>query len=134
MKMSKVIMPLVVGTVVIGYVARKGKIPVKSSRAVSDLAKAASNATINEEKSFAGLKQSEINEIVSNTYKGMKAEIDGDTLEYSFWSASGKTTSTARIALESAGELALTFLSYSDAKSPRFFIDNLREAIKNKVN
>ncbi|MET1178512.1 hypothetical protein ABG775_11200 [Peribacillus simplex] len=134
MKMSKVIMPLLVGTAVIGYVVRKGKIPVESSRAIAELAKVASNATINEEKSFAGLKQSEINEIALNTYKGIKAVIDGDTLEYSFASASGKTTSTARIALESAEELAFAFLSYSDAKSPRFFIDNLREAIKNKIN
>lgn len=132
MKMSKVIMPLIT-MVVLGNVVKKRKFPVKSSRAVSDIAKVASNATNNEEKSFGGLKQSEINEIVSNTYRGMKAVIDGDTLEYSFKSASGKHTSTARIIKDSAGELVFTFLSYSDANSPHFFIKNLRDAM-NKVN
>lgn len=106
---------------------------MKLSRAVSDIAQGASDATINAEKSFGGLKQSEINEIVSNTYRGVKAVIDGDTLEYRFKSASGKQTPTARIELDSAGELVFTFLSFFDAKSPRFFIENLRDA-KNKVN
>ncbi|WP_211740978.1 hypothetical protein [Ornithinibacillus massiliensis] len=134
--MSKVIKPLVpVATLVLGlgYVVKKGKFPVKLSRAVSDIAQVASDATINEEKSFGGLKQSELNEIASNTFRGVKAVIDGDTLEYWFKSASGKKTSTARIGLDSAGELVFTFLSYRDANSPYSFIKNLRDAM-NKDN
>ncbi|KAA0941643.1 hypothetical protein FQ087_21050 [Sporosarcina sp. ANT_H38] len=131
MKMSKVIMPLAVGTAILGYVIKKGEFPVRLSRTVSDIAQVASDATI--EKSFGGLKLSEINEIVSNTYRGVKAVIDGDTLEYYFKSASGKQTPTARIELDSAGELVFTFRSYINANSPRFFIENLRGAM-NKVN
>lgn len=132
MKKSKVIMPLL-ATAVLGYVVKKRGVPVKSSRVVSDIAQVASDATINTEKFFGGLKQSEINEIVSNTYRGVKAVIDGDTLEYSFKSASGKQTPTARIELDSAGELVFTFLSFFNAQSPRLFIENLRDAM-NKVN
>jgi len=134
MKMSKLFKSLVIplGTAVLGYAVTKVISSPKSSSAVSDIAQVASNATINE-KSFGGLKQSEINEIASNTYRGVKAIIDGNTLEYSFKSASGKKTPTARIELDSAGELVFTFLSYFDAKSPRFFIENLKDAM-NKVS
>lgn len=129
MKMSKVIMPLV-ATTIIGYVVKKRGFSMGSSSAVSDIAQAASDATI---ETFGGLKQSEINEIASNTYRGVKAVIDGDTLEYCFKSASGKQTPTARIELDAAGELVFTFLSYFDAKSPHLFKENLRDAM-NKVN
>jgi hypothetical protein len=134
MKMSKVIMLLIgtAGAALVGYGLKNGRSPVKLSRVVSDIAQVASDATINEEKSFGGLKQSVINEIVSNTFRGVDAVIDGDTLEYWFKSASGKKTATAGIELDSAGELVFTFLSYFDAKSPRFFIENLRAEI-NKV-
>lgn len=40
-------------------------------------------------------KKNQINEIVSNTFRGVKAVIEGDTLEYSFRSATGKGTATA---------------------------------------
>lgn len=89
MKLSKVIKPLLPAATVIilGYVVRKGK-PTKSPY---DIVQVVSDATSDaEEKSFAGLTLSKINEVVSNTYKGVKAEIDGDTLEYCFESASGK--------------------------------------------
>ena len=100
---------------------------------ISDIAKFASDATVNaSEKTFGGLKQSVINEIVSNTYRGVKAVINGDILEYWYKSGSGKQTHTVKIELDSAGGL-ITFLSYFDAKSPRFFMENLRDAM-NKVN
>lgn len=129
MKMSKVIMPLLataaaIGTV--GYFVKKRKFP-ESSRVASDIAQVVSDAA---EKSFGGLKQSQIDEIVSNTFRGEKAVIDGDTLEYWFRSASGKGTATARFELDSAGKIVCIFLSYFDAKSPRFFIENLIEAMK----
>ena len=132
MKMSKVIMPLVATAVIGVFVVKKGKFPVKLSRVVSDIAQVASDAEINTEKSFGGLKQSEINEIASNTYRGVEAVIDGDTLEYLFKSASGKQTLTARIGLK-AGELVFTFLSYNNANSPHSFIKNMRDAM-NKVD
>lgn len=133
MKMSKVIMPLLataaaIGTV--GYFVKKIKLPV-SSRVVSGLAQVVSDA---EEKSFGGLKQSQINEIVSNTFRGVKAVIDGDTLEYVFKSASGKSTATERYKLDSAGNIVTTFQSFSDANSPRAFIINLIEAMKANGN
>ena len=132
MKMSKVIKPLLAtaGTAfLVGYFVKKGRFP-ESSRVASDIAQVVSDATINAEKSFGGLKQSQINEIASNTYRGVKAVIDGDTLEYWFRSASGKKTATARYELDSAGKFVCTFCSYFDAKSPRFFIENLLEAMK----
>jgi hypothetical protein len=97
----------------------------------SDIAQVVSDATINAEKSFGGLKQSQINEIVSNTYRGVKAVIDGDTLEYWFRSASGKITATAKIELDSEGNIVCAFLPYSGAaNSPRSFIKNLIEAMR----
>ncbi len=126
MKLSKVIIPLipVATTVILGYIIKNGKTSMKSS---SKIVGVVSHTINNEEKSFGGLTLSKINEVVSNTYRGMRAEIDGDTLEYCFESASGKKTNTARLILDTAGELVITFLSYSDAKSPRFFMDNLRD-------
>lgn len=128
MKLSKIIKPLIAttATVILGYAVKNGKIPIKSA---SDIVQAVSDATSNEEKSFGGLTLSKINEIVSETYKGVKAEIDGDTLEFVFASASGKKTATAKFILDSAGKLAITFLPYKDAKSPRIFMDNLRDAM-----
>lgn len=49
---------------------------MKSTRAVSDISQVTSYATIYAEKFFDGLKQSEINEIVSNTNRGVKAVIE----------------------------------------------------------
>jgi len=123
-----VIKPLIPAAtaIILGYVVIKGK-PIKSS---SDIVQVVSDATSDsEEKSFGGLTLSKINEVVSNTYKGVRAEIDGDTLEYYFESASGKKTATARFILDSVGELVITFLSYNDAKTPRFFIENLRDVM-----
>lgn len=134
MKMSKMIKPilLIPAAALLGYAVKKGK---KSSSVVSDIAQAVSDAATNPEKAFAGFTLSELNEIASNTSRGLKAEINGDTLEYIFKSARGKTTATARIVMNAAGELVFTFLPYSgSANSPYFFLENLRNARRDKVN
>lgn len=136
MKMSKVIKILVIKVImaVLTYVIKKGKFSLKSSRTVSDIPQVASDATTNEEKSFGGLKQSEIDEVAINTSRGVKAEIIGDILEYSFKSGSGKQTPTAQLKIEE-GEPVFTFISFFNAHSPHSFKKNLRDAMKqsNKV-
>ncbi|WP_157081359.1 hypothetical protein [Neobacillus soli] len=121
-------------TIVLGY-AKKGKIPFISSKAVSDITKVASDAVINEEKSFGGLKESVINGIAKNTYKGVKAFIDGNELVYQFRSNSNKTVLESKFIIE-AGKLVMTFVSGNygnQPNAPLFFKDNLVEAM-NKAN
>ncbi|CAN7382923.1 hypothetical protein [Rossellomorea sp. LjRoot5] len=132
MEMSKVIKPLIIpAAALLGYALIKGK---RSSSLVSDITQAVSNSATNLEKTFAGLKESELNEIATNTDRGLKAEIVGNALEYCFKSASGKKTATARIELDSAGKPEFAFLPYSgSANSPYSFIKNLRDAL-NKDN
>ncbi|NOU72559.1 hypothetical protein GC098_14170 [Paenibacillus sp. LMG 31458] len=128
-KLATAVTAVTAGALFVGYVVKKGKFPL-SSRLVSDIAKVVSDSTIIAEKSFGGLTQSQINEIVSNTFRGVKAVIDGDTLEYVFKSASGKLTATERYTMDSAGKIVTTFQSFSDANSPRAFIINLIDAMK----
>ena len=132
MKMSKVIIPIVAATAVLGYFNRG-----KFSNLVSDLAQGATDATVNvAEKTFGGLKQSTIDEIVSNTYRGTKAVINGDKLEYWFKSASGKSKYMARFTLESAGKINIEMVkAHPEATgSPTAFGRSLLEAFKNQVN
>jgi hypothetical protein len=136
MKMSKVIMPLVAATAVLGYVVKRGKFPVKFSRAVSDIAQVASDATVNAtEKTFGGLKQSVIDELVSNTYRGFKAVINGDKLEYWYKSASGKNDYMSSLTLDSAGKINIQIVKgHPEAtNSPLAFGKKLIVAMK-KVN
>lgn len=83
-------------------------------------------------KSFGNITQTEIDEIVANTYRGVKAEIDGDTLRYYFKSASGKSTPTSNYKIDGEGKLINTFLSYKDAKSPWIFEELLNKLIEEK--
>jgi hypothetical protein len=134
MKMSKVIIPLVAATAVLGYVKR-GKFPVKFSKA--DIAQVASDATMDAtEKMFGGLKQSAIDELVSNTYRGIKAVINGDKLEYWYQSASGKSKYMSSLTLDSAGKIDIQMVKgHPEATgSPLAFGRNLIEAIRNQAN
>ncbi|WP_169083277.1 hypothetical protein [Paenibacillus sp. PL91] len=133
MKMSKVIKPLlaIAGVGALGYVALKRK---KTSRAVSDIVKVTSDAIINAEKSFGGLKQSVIDEIVSNTARGVKAVIDGDKLEYWYKSGSRKQDYMSSLTLDSSGKVIIQVVKgYYEANSPRIFAEQLIEVMK-KVN
>ncbi|NRF89872.1 hypothetical protein HQN89_02305 [Paenibacillus frigoriresistens] len=104
------------------------KLVLNAAKVASDVVKVA------EEKSFGGLKQSVIDNIVSISNRGVNAVIDGDTLEYTFSSASGKATATAKIILDSAGDLVFAFLPYGgSAHSPIDFIKKLNEEMK-KLN
>lgn len=137
MKMSKTGWSLVAAaaTMVLGYGAKKGKIPFISSKVVSDISKVASDAIINEEKSFGGLKESVINGIATNTNKGVNAFIDGNELVYKFRSNSNKMVLESRFIID-AGKLVMTFVSGSYGNQPNapwFFRDSLVEAM-NKAN
>jgi hypothetical protein len=132
MKMSKTGWSLVAATatIALGYGAKKGKIPFISSKVVSDIAKVASDAVINEEISFGGLKESVINGIATNTSKGVKAFIDGNELVYKFRSNSNKTILEARFIIDAAGKLVMTFVSGNYGNQPNapwFFKDILVE-------
>lgn len=132
MKMSKVIIPIVAATAVLGFVNR-GKFP----RVVSDIAQGASDATVNAaEKTFGGLKQSAIDELVLNTYRGSKAVINGDVLEYWFKSASGKMNYMASLTLDSVGKLNIQMVkAHPEATgSPRAFGEKLLDALRNQAN
>lgn len=134
MKISKKGWSLVAPVIFLGYGAKKGKIPFISSKVVSDMAKVASDAVINEE-SFGGLKESVINGIATNTYKGVKAFIDGNELVYKFRSNSNKTILESRFIID-AGKLVMTFVSGNygnQPNAPLFFRDSLVEAM-NKAN
>lgn len=134
MKISKKGWSLVAAVIFLGYGAKKGKIPFISSKVVSDMAKVASDAVINEE-SFGGLKESVINGIATNTYKGVKAFIDGNELVYKFRSNSNKTILESRFIID-AGKLVMTFVSGNygnQPNAPLFFRDSLVEAM-NKAN
>ncbi|MEK3992812.1 hypothetical protein [Robertmurraya sp. FSL R5-0851] len=129
MKMSKMIKPLIIPVAgILGYALIKRK---KSSSVVSDIAQAVSDSTNNPEKTFAGLNESELNELAKNTSRGLRAVIVDNVLEYWFKSRSGKQTATAKIELDSAGKPIITFNPhYGTANSPHFFIENLRNAMK----
>ncbi|WP_431800016.1 hypothetical protein [Halobacillus andaensis] len=133
MKMSKMGWSLVVATtatVVLGYGAKKGKFSFVSPK-VADIAKDSSDDVINEEKSFGGLKESVINEIAINTYKGVRAFIDDNELVFNFKSNSNKTTLESKFKIVS-GELVMNFVSGSygnQPSAPSFFRDSLVEAM-----
>lgn len=129
MKMSKMIKQLVIPVAaLLGYAVLKGKI---SSSVVSDIAQTVSDSAINPEKTFAGFKESELNEIAKNTSRGFKAVIVDNVLEYWFKSSSGKQTAIAKIELDSAGKPIITFNPYfGTANSPYFFVENLRNSMK----
>lgn len=104
---------------------------------VSDLVQGATDATVNvAEKTFGGLKQSTIDDIVSNTNRGSKAVINGDVLEYWFKSASGKMNYMASLTLDSVGKLNIQMVkAHPEATgSPRAFGEKLLEALRNQAN
>lgn len=132
MKMSKVIKPLIIPvSALLGYAVINVINGKKSSSVFSNIAQTVSNSANNPEKTFAGFKESELNEIAKNTSRGLKAVIVGNVLEYWFKSRSGKQSATAKIELDSAGEPIITFNPYyGTANSPHFFIENLRNVMK----
>lgn len=135
MKMSKMGWSLVATSIILVFRAKKGKIPFISSKIVSDMAKVTSDAGIDKEKLFGGLKESAINMIAKDTNKGVKALIDGNELVFKFKSNSNKTILESRFIID-AGKLVMTFVSGSygnQPNAPRFFRDNLSEAM-NKTN
>ena len=137
MKISKAIIPVAAATTsILGYLFIKGKSPALSTKMVADAVKTVSDVTQKAEGSFAGVPQSTIDEIVKNTYRGLKAVINGDNLEYWYKSSSGKTKNMARLIVDASGEIK-TYLGngpYFYANSPRFFTEKLIEAIDKVKN
>ncbi|MEK4080539.1 hypothetical protein [Solibacillus sp. FSL K6-1126] len=131
MKISKVIIPLVV-TTVLGFVAANKKSFGRNSKILSDKEKFTSESTVNRsEKTFGGLKQAAIDEIVSNTARAVKAMINGDKLDLWYTSASGKSKSITSYTLDSTGKLIGQIVEgYSNANTPHIFAENLKEAMK----
>lgn len=133
MRVSKVIIPIAATTVVIGCLVKKGKFPVKFSKVISDIAQNKPDTTVEVvEKTFGGLKQSVIDELVENTYRASKAVINGDTLDYWFKSASGKNTYQASLILDSLGKINIQLVkAHPEAtSSPLAFGRSLLEAMK----
>lgn len=90
------------------------------------------NKVIEIEKTFEGISQNEINTLAQATQRGVKAVINGDILEYSYSSKSGKTIKMIEIAVDSTGKL-IAYLgngSYFNSNSPRFFVYSLQKLIK----
>lgn len=126
MKISKAIIPAAaVATSILGYLFIKGKPPVPSTKMVVDAVNTVSDVTQKAEGSFAGVSQSTIDDIVKNTYRGVKAVINGDTLEYWYKSSSGKTNNMARLVVDAGGEIKAYLGNgpYFYANSPRSFTE-----------
>ena len=134
MTINKFIAPIVAtvvgGGIAIGYVIKNKKFPGELLEHISDGVQDVSNTVNAEEKTFGGLTESSLTELASEIYRGVKAEIDGNTLEYFFKSASGKQTSTAKFEINDAKEVVMTFISHVTANSPREFHRSLIKAIE----
>ena len=83
-------------------------------------------------KKFGKVTQKELNKIIEETPRALKAVIEGDTLNYIFKSASGKTKHTAFIKLDEQGNIKEFISPYIDANSPKFFVEKLNKLIKLK--
>lgn len=133
MNKSKVIIPLV-ATTILGLVAANLKSSGKSAKTLCDIDKfTTSDSTANEpEKTFGGLKQAVINEIVANTSRAVKAVVmNGDTLKLFYESASGKNRYETDYTLDATGKLTGQIVSgFSTANTPHIFADNVTKAMK----
>ena len=132
MKISKVIIPLV-ATTVFGYFVAKRKNSEESSNVFSNIANVVSDDTVNSvEKTFGGLKQNTINEIVSNTYKGVKAVINGDILEYWYKSHSRKHNYMSSLKQDSTGKIIIEtgYFGPNPPNAPVIFAEKLIEEMK----
>lgn len=133
MKIKKIIAPIIV-TVSSGIVIAllKNKNPKNTAKVISSATKIASDTVSKAEKMFGGITQSKIDELVKNTYRGIKAVINGDTLEYWYKSNSGKSTNMVRLTLDAAGKINAYLGNgpYFYAGSPRIFTDKLVELMQ----
>lgn len=133
MKFKKIIAPIGVALsygIVIALL--KNNNSNNTVKLIPSLTKIATDAVSEPEKTFGGLTQSAIDKIVKITYRGKKAVINGDTLEYWFESNSGKSTNVVRITLDESGKIA-TYLGngpYFNASSGRAFTEKLVEAMQ----
>ena len=133
-KIIKVVVPItaVVATAVM-YTLFKGKIGGIPAKQISDVTNdVVSGLADNSKKVFGGLAQSTLDGLAKDTYRGVKAVVQGDTLEYIYKSASGKTINSALFKFDDAGKL-LGYLGsgpYFAANSPRFFCEKILEKIQ----
>ncbi len=125
MKKSKVLIPLAA----LGVLGYFGILKLRrSGKGGSDIAEGVADATIYEEKSFGGLSQSAINELIKNTSRAIKAIIDGDVLEYFYSSGSGKHVYSSRMSFDSEGKLNYEESPFQGGNAPAIFAKNLLDA------
>lgn len=134
MNIKSVVLPLIgLGTTIVGVVLLNNPETKNALKVVSSVAKTAAEVTKKPESTFGGVPQHKIDELVENTYRGIKAVISGDTLEYWYKSSSGRMKNMARLIIDEAGELKayLGSGSYFYANSPRSFTEKLKELMNN---
>lgn len=137
MKILKAIVPLaLVATPVLIKVASRVRHSGKPSKVISDIVKSASEAAATTtEKTFGGITQSEIDEIITNTHKAIKAVINGDTLELRHKSNSGKQDSITSYTLDVArGLIPEIIKGHPNANVPLIFGEKIIDAMKQKAN
>lgn len=132
-KIIKVVMPIAVVATTATFFLLKGKksgIPVNlisnvTNNVVSGLAK-------NPEGAFGGLTQSKLDGLAKETYRGVKAVVEGDTLKYMYKSNSGKSINSALFKFDDAGKL-VGYLGNGPAfaaGSPRTFFEKILEKMQ----
>ena len=133
-KIIKVVVPMMaVASTVVTHTILKGKIGRIPANSISDVTNnVVSGLANNSEKVFGGLTQSTLDGLAKATSRGVKAVIQGDTLQFVYKSASGKTTNSALFKFDDAGKL-LAYLgngSYYAAKEPRFFCEEMLKIMR----
>lgn len=133
-KIINIVAPVAaVATTVVMYTLCKGKIGGIPAKQISDVTNdVVSGLADNSEKVFGGLAQSTLDSLAKDTYRGVKAVVQGDTLEYIYKTASGKGVISALFKLDDAGEL-VGYLGNGPrfaANSPRFFCEKILEKIQ----
>lgn len=115
------------------YALIKGKASRIPANSISKVANnVASGLANNPEKVFCGLTQSTLDDLAQNTYRGIKAVIEGDTVKYLYGSNSGKSIISALIKFDEKGKLVVYLGNGPSfaAKSPRFFFEKVLEKIQ----
>jgi hypothetical protein len=126
---------LVVGATAITYVLLKEKIFNTSVKKITDITEnVVMGMKNNSNPLFGGISQRTLDKMAKDTFRGVKAVVQGDTLEYFYKSASGKTINSAMFKFDEAGKLVgyLGDGPYNSSNSPRFFCEKVLEKILTK--
>lgn len=122
-----------VATSLLAYSVYKGKgNGLKIQNSTEFTKSVLSNSGGSPENVFGGLKESTLDRLAKDTNRGIKAIVKGDTLEYFYKSASGKSTNVAEFHFDEIGRMVGTLGNgpYFNSNAPRFFSDKVLEKIK----